>query len=437
MPVPQSPEHGLQTVTAAGRSATLAPTRVVLPNGLVVTAKETRKTPAVTMNIAVQAGSLCDPVDGYGAMYLLSKVLDRGTEGHSADDIADALESRGASLSTVVNRHLFSIFCTCLVEDFDRVLALIGEMLARPTLPETEVATRKGEVITSIAQDNDSPYVTAFIHLLELLYGDTHPYGRPLKGTDASIHAITRDGLLALHRARFAPAVTSLVVVGDLSPARVIEAAGQAFGEWRTPPPQAIPLLPPAPSTARRRLVVSMMNKAQADIAYGFTTIERSDPTYYAASLMNNILGQYALGGRLGDSIRERQGMAYYVSSGFEANVIPGPLLIRAGVAPDNVDRAVASIDEELRRIRTDGVTPRELDESRQYLIGAMPRQLETNAGIANFLQNAEFFGLGLDFDVRLADYLGAVTLEDVHASARRLLDPDRATVVIAGPYAA
>ncbi|MGE3177142.1 MAG: M16 family metallopeptidase, partial [Vicinamibacterales bacterium] len=173
-----------------------------------------------------------------------------------------------------------------------------------------------------------------------------------------------------------------------------------------------------------------------ADIAYGFTTIERSDPAYYAVSLMNNVLGQYALGGRLGDSIRERQGMAYYVSSGFEANPIAGPLLIRAGVAPGNVDRAIASIDEELRRIRAGGVTARELDESRQYLVGAMPRQLETSAGIAGFLQNAEFFGLGLDFDARLPELLAAVTLDEVHAAARRLLDPDRAAIVIAGPYA-
>src|SRR4029077_17893356 len=115
--------------------------------------------------------------------------------------------------------------------------------------------------------------------------------------------------------------------------------------------------------------------------------------------LMNNVLGQYALGGRLGDSIRERQGMAYYVSSSFPESPIPGPMLIRAGVAAANVDRAVASIDEGLRALRKAGVTGRELAESPQYLVGSMPRSLETNADIVTFLQNAEFFGLGLDYD--------------------------------------
>jgi zinc protease len=178
-----------------------------------------------------------------------------------------------------------------------------------------------------------------------------------------------------------------------------------------------------------------MMNKAQADIAYGFTTIRRHDPAYEALRLMNNVLGQYSLGGRLGDSIRERQGMAYYVSSAADPNVIEGPLLIRAGVAPANVDRAIGSIDEELMRLLTDGVTRKELDDSRQYLIGAMPRALETNAAIATFLQTSEFFGLGTDYDVRMPDLLRAVTLDDISAVAARTIDPARATVVVAGPY--
>jgi zinc protease len=150
---------------------------------------------------------------------------------------------------------------------------------------------------------------------------------------------------------------------------------------------------------------------------------------------MNNVFGQYSIGGRLGDSIRERQGMAYYVSSSLDANVGPGPLVIRAGVNPANVDRAVASIDAEIVRLIRDGLTQKELDDSRRYLIGSIPRALETNAAIANFLQTEEFFGLGLDYDARLPDLLTAVTLDQANAAARRALDPDRATLVIAGPY--
>src|SRR5262249_22284099 len=184
----------------------------------------------------------------------------------------------------------------------------------------------------------------------------------------------------------------------------------------------------------RERLVIPMMNKAQADIAYGFVTIRRNDPDYYAFWLMNNIFGQYSLGGRLGDSIRERQGMAYYASSSLDANVAPGPLAIRAGVSPANVDRAVASIDEEVTRMIDEGATAHELEESQRFLIGSIPRALETNAAIANFLQVEEFFGLGLDYDGRLPDLLGRGTLDKGNAAAKRARHPDRASVRIAGP---
>jgi zinc protease len=179
-----------------------------------------------------------------------------------------------------------------------------------------------------------------------------------------------------------------------------------------------------------------MMNKAQTDIAYGFTTITRNDPAHYAYWVMNVTLGQYALGGRLGDRIRERQGMAYYVSSILDANILEGPLLIRAGVSPSNVDRAIQSIDDELQQIRQEGMSAKELAETKQYLIGSMPRTLETNAGIAGFLQSVEFFGLGLDYDRRLPDILNAVTLDAVNSAARQSLDPARASIVIAGPVA-
>jgi zinc protease len=223
-------------------------------------------------------------------------------------------------------------------------------------------------------------------------------------------------------------------MVGDVEPRQAIEAAGAAFGEWDAAPPPSVELPGPPPPSQRGVRVIPMMNKAQTDIAYGYTSIRRSDPAYYAYWLMNNILGQYSLGGRLGDSIRERQGMAYYVFSALDANMIPGPLMIRAGVSPANVDRAVASIDEELGKLAAEGPTENEVVESKQYLIGSMPRTLETNAAIATFLQTSEFFGLGLDYDVRFPERLAAVTLDEVNAAARRLLDPARATVVIAGP---
>jgi zinc protease len=214
-----------------------------------------------------------------------------------------------------------------------------------------------------------------------------------------------------------------------------VDAVSTAFLAWAATPSPPVEIPSPAPARARRTRVIPMMNKAQADIAYGFTAITRNDPAYYAYWLMNHIMGQYSMGGRLGDSIRERQGMAYYVYSSLDANLVPGPLMVRAGVSAANVARAVASIDAELTSLATDGPTEHELQESKQYLIGSLPRTLETNAAIAAFLQTAEFFGLGLDYDVRVPGLLQAVTRDEVHEAARRSVNPERAAVVVAGPY--
>src|SRR6185295_4668925 len=114
---------------------------------------------------------------------------------------------------------------------------------------------------------------------------------------------------------------------------RAQDAAAKVFGSWNKVSPVPVRLPPVHPHASRERIVIPMMNKAQTDIAYGFTAIARHDPDYYAYWLMNNAFGQYSLGGRLGDSIRERQGMAYYVSSSLDANIAEGPLVVRAGVS--------------------------------------------------------------------------------------------------------
>jgi zinc protease len=414
----------------------LSPARTVLDNGAVVLAKHTATTPAVAIQLAIRGGSACDPTGAEGTTWLLSRVIDRGTATRTAADIADELDTRGITLAIGVTRHLFSISCTCLSEDFEPVLGLLAEILRAPSLPEEEIRTRKGEVITAIRQDEDNPAVRATEALMSRLYPDGHPYGRRTKGTVEIVEQLTAADLVRQHQHRFAPSELIAVIVGDVAVDRAQHLAASVLGTWTQPAPLPLAVPPPARRPSRERIVLPMMNKSQADVAYGFVAIARSDPDYYACSLMNNAFGQYAIGGRLGDSIRERQGMAYYVSSALDANVVEGPLAIRAGVSAANVDRAVESIDHEIERLVEGGLTEKEFDESRRYLIGSMPRALETNAGIASFLVNEEFFGLGLDYDVRLPDYLRAVTLDAANAAAKRILDVNRATVVIAGPYA-
>ena len=420
----------------------LNPTRHVLDNGVTVIAKANHTTPAVSLLIGVRTGAYADPIDREGTAALCARVLDRGTVTRPADVIADDLDGRGASLSVVTGRHQMAISATCLSDDFGAVLALASDVARHPAFDDAEVNTRRADLISSIRQDEDNPAPMAVDAFARALYG-SHPYARKVRGSVASVESIRRQDLVRFYQKGFQPHAVTVVVVGDVEADAAVAAIAKAMGDWSTggdkPVGLSVPdaaLVPDAVAPAERQLVtVSMMNKAQADLAYGFVGIRRAHPDYTAFSVMNNALGQYAIGGRLGDSIRERQGMAYYVFSSLDASLGEGPFTIRAGVSADNVERAIASIDAELTAVLQFGFTLQEIDESKSYLVGSLPRQLETNAAIASFLLNADFFDLGLDYDARLPGLIQSVSLDAANAAARQLLAPSRATIAVAGPW--
>jgi zinc protease len=412
----------------------LSPTRTVLDNGLVILIQANNTTPVVALNATFYAGSLNDPPDLPGLANLTRRTMDRGTERRSASDIAEALDDRGVSLRLAASRHTFTLSCVCLTEDFEGTLALLADVVRNPVFPEEEIEKRRLEAITSLREKQDDPSIVAVDMVREMLYGPAHPYGRSVKGTVDGLEALRREHLVAFHSRLLVPSMFRLAIVGDVRSGPALTSAARVFEDWRGPTVEEEPVLPPPSGHVRSVRTRVMPGKSQTDIACGFTSIRRLDPRYYAYRMMNNVLGQFGLGGRLADNIREQQGMAYYAYSTLEATVAEGPLLIRAGVDPHNVERALEAIDAEVRALGTEGPTVAELEDTRTSLVGSIPRMLETNEGTAEFLQHAEQFGLGLDYDRLLPCMLRRVTMQDVCEAARDLLDPRRAAVAVAGP---
>jgi zinc protease len=419
---------------STGVAAGLSPGRVALDSGAVVIVQEASAVAAVSINATFLAGSVYEPDALTGLTYLTGHVIDRGTERRTGDEIAGELDDRGVSLRVRTTRHTMTLSCTCLAEDFEDVLAIVMDVARRPTFPEQELAKRRAESITALRQDEDNPAVRAVETLSELLYGGGHPYGRRAKGSVETLEQIDRQAIVDFHARYVRPAVLSLVVVGDVDATRAINCAAMQVEGWTGAPASAIVIPPPSSPPVRRLRPIPMPGKVQTDIAYGFTTISRLDPRYYSYWMMNNILGQFGLGGRLADNIRERQGMAYYAFSSFDPTVGEGPLVVRAGVDPKNVERAIEAIDTEVRQLGQHGPTPLEVEETRAYLIGSIPRLLETNDSIAEFLQSCEQFGLGLDYDRRLPALLESVTIDEIRLASAEVLSPERAAIAIAGP---
>lgn len=414
----------------------LNPKLATLDNGVRVIVKANHTNPTVSTLLGVRTGGYADPPEREGTAALCARVLDRGTVTRSADAIADDLDGRGASLSSIAGRHQMALAATCLSDDFNAVLSLVADVARHPRFAEEEIATRRETLITSIRQAEDDPASMAGDAFVKALYGE-HPYARTVRGTVASVESIKRQDLVRFHQKGFDPRAVTVVIVGDVEEDAAIASVATLLGDWNSASAEKPTIsVPDAIVPAARRLVsVPMMNKSQADVVYGFVGIRRSDPDYTAMSVMNNALGQYAIGGKLGDSIRERQGMAYYVYSSLDATFGQGAFSIRAGVNAANVEKTIASIDAELNGVTSNGFTQQEIDESKSYMIGALPRQLETNAAIASFLLSCDTFDLGLDYDQRLPGLLAAVTKDAADAAAKRLLDPARATVAVAGPW--
>jgi len=418
-----------ETVTSG-----LSAERTVLGNGVTAVMQETAFSPAVTFNVVIRAGGLYEPGRLTGLAWFAGRVIDRGTATRSADAISEALDDRGVTLKVSTNRHVMTVSCTCLSEDFADMLELVADITRHASFQSEEIEKRRAETVTAIRQDQDNPGVRASEMAQALLYGDAHPYGRPAKGSVGTVEQFTRADLVAHHAARFTPATATVVVVGDVRARSAFGLIEQAFGDWKTAPPEDLQVPPVPPRTTRDERRIVMPEKSQSDIAYGFTSINRLDAAYCAYWMMNTILGQFGLGGRLAENIREKQGMAYYAFSSFDPSLGPGPLVIRAGVDPANVERTIAAIDHEVSAFGRDGASGQEITETRRFLIGSIPRMLENNSSIATFLQTVEFFQLGLDYDRRLPSLLEAVTRDDVNRAAASVLDPSRACVAVAGP---
>ncbi len=230
----------------------------------------------------------------------------------------------------------------------------------------------------------------------------------------------------------------TISVVGAVAPQRAAARLAQALGAWRpsaTAPQWTVPMVATPGEIIERR--VALPAKSQVDFSWGVIALPRTAPDYYAAMMGNVILGQLGLMGRLGETVRDRQGLAYDIGSDLSVGLGPQPWTVDASVHPDHVAQAVESILHEVTRLREELVDPAELDDCRAYLTGALPLRLETNDGIAGPLLALARYDLGWDYLARYPEIIGAVTREDIRTAAARYLTLDRYVLSMAGTFAA
>jgi len=407
--------------------------RATLPHGITVLVRANFHSPSVVVSGFLQVGALYDRDDRLGLANFTASMLLRGTERHTFDALFDLLESNGARLGFRGHTHTTGFSGKALAEDLPLLLDLLAEVLQTPTFPAEEVEKQRAQWLTSLALRAQDTAEMAELAFDQLVYRE-HPYARPDDGYPETIQAITREDLQAFHRRHFGPRGMVVAVVGAVEPQRAVEAVAAALGEWRNSEQPTPPPLPPVQPLERlTRAAVPIPGKSQCDVVVGAAGPARTAEDYLPAMVGNTILGRFGLMGRIGDAVREQAGLAYYAYSELHGGYGPGPWEVNAGVAPANVERAVALILAEIRRFVSEPVTAEELADAQAGIVGSLPLSFESNAGVAGALLTIERYGLGLDYYRRFADQVRAVTPEAILEAARRYLDPERLAVAVAG----
>lgn len=409
--------------------------RAELPNGLIVLGQAQPADPAVSARIRIAAGAAQDPPDQPGLAAFTARMLPRGTESLNFEAFNELTDSLGATLGVEAGRLFTEMSIRCLPEDLPRLLDLAADILRRPTFPAEEIDKVRGEILTAIAEQEDDTHAVADRALRELLYPAGHPYRHRVLGTAESVSAIGREDLVAFHRRHLGPAAMTAAVVGGVAAfAPAVELLATRFRDWQVPVTPPRPVLPPAPAADGATATARVAGKSQSDIAVGSLTLPRLHEDYYALETANQILGRLGLMGRLGATVRDEQGLAYYVFSAIEPGKEGSVWVSRAGVDPANTDRALKGIVSELRRLRDSAVTADELADAKSFMTGSLPLALEMNDGVASLLLGIEHYGLGLDYVDRYPGIINALTTDDLQRAAERHLDEERLAVGIAGP---
>jgi len=408
-------------------------TRVELDNGITLLSRPNFNSPSVTISGYFHAGGLNDSDEKLGLADFSATALMHGTQNRDFQAIYEALESVGASFGFSSATHTTGFGGRSLVEDLPLLLNLLSDGLRQPTFPEQQIERLRAQLLTGLTLRSQDTSDMASMAFEQIVYRQ-HPYRRPEDGYPETITAINRQDLVDFHIKHYGPRGMVIAIVGAVAPEEALGLVEGALGDWKNPDqPDELTLPPVHPLEKLTRKSVAIPGKTQSDIVLGVAGPKRKSPDFVAASLGNNILGQFGMMGRIGAAVREDAGLAYYAYSRISGGVGPGPWSVVAGVNPENVEQATDLIRQEIRRFVSEPVSAEELRDSQANFIGRLPLALESNSGVSSALLSLERHQLGLNYFQRYAELINAITPEDVLRAASGYLHADKLAIAVAG----
>ncbi|MHA2621523.1 MAG: M16 family metallopeptidase [bacterium JZ-2024 1] len=408
------------------------PTRVVLPNGMVILLLEDHELPIVNVVIRVRTGAIFDPPDKVGLSSLAGTVMRTGgTHTIPGDELDARLEAIAGSLEVTIGEDSGSVSLSVLKEHLDTGLEYLADLLRNPEFPEDKIALAKLQMRSAIARRNDHPSGIAAREFAKLIYGADHPLGRHTEYR--TIDAITREDVVAFHRRFFHPDLMIVGAWGDFETGAMVEKLRSRFGDLPASHEKVNLELPVTARAERGVYHIEKGDVTQTTIRMGTTGLRMDDPAYFPLTVWYEILsGGFA--GRLFVKVRTQLGLAYSVGAGPGAGFLnPGLMVASAGTKSESTVQAIRAILEEIQRMRDGEFTEAEIRSAKERLINSFIFNFDTRAEIVARQVAYEYYGYPVDFLQRSYEGIQKVTKDQIIAAAQKWVDPERFVILTVG----
>lgn len=402
---------------------------VTSPGGIEAWLVEDRSIPMLAVEVIFPGGGVLDPEGAEGATELMTTLLSEGAGDLDAFAFSAALEDTAGSVSFSAGRDSVSLTLRALTENRDEVVALARLALTEPRFDPDAVERARGWQEASLRRSALNPNAMASRRFNELAF-EGHPYARPADGTLASVAALTREDVLAAHRAAFTRERVFIGASGDISAEELGLLIDALLGEL---PAEAPPLPDYAAFTASPGVTVVPHPGPQSVVAFGHAGLHRDDPDFTAAFVMNEIFGGGRFGTRLMSELRERRGLTYGVGTSVIAAQHGDSVQGRLSTDNARVAEVIELIRAEWAWLAEGGITEADLARVQTYLTGAYPLRFDGNQAIADIMASMQFQGFDIDYVNVRNDLIRAVTIGDIHRTAARLIDPEALVFVVVG----
>jgi zinc protease len=408
--------------------------RMKLKNGAALLVVENHGLPIVSIAMVVPgAGAAADPSGKGGLASFTADLLDEGIAGMTAIGIAEEQDRLGASIGVHTDVDAAYVSVSTLTKTLDQTIDLATKIITAPAFDDKDVERVKGDRMISLEQRRDRPREVAALMLTGALFGPSTAYGHPGSGTRDELETIEAADVRTFYKEHWNPAVMTIVVVGDVDPAKLKTKLDATFGAWKPTGVKkpARPVAKPA-AIANRLLLVDRPAAAQSDVRIGIVGPDRKDPRFFQFEVFRTTLGD-GFTSRLVQRLREQLGITYGANASMDWRLVPGPFTISTAIVTPETAHGLTETLKIVDDFATTDVPAEELEKSKQNLIRALPAHFGTNAATAGAFAELALHGLPDDWFQRYAAGIRKVTAKNVRAVAKSVAPSNKLVISIVG----